>query len=165
MGNTLEQHRAAIGGNAARQLSRGWAPSTGVFTPPKTTDETRKKPEDRAKTMVILGTEVILLSIMFFLLTLACPLVQQLFGYALYDHGSFQTGGAVDSEVMILGPCSNSGVQELLGGCWGHQLTERGTSSYFSANFKPTMPGTTRTTMIWMPAEVKEPDPGLQARS
>ena len=163
MGNTLEQHRASIGGNAARQLSCSWAPSTGVFTPPTTTDETRKKPEGRAKTMAILVTEVILLSIMFSLLTLACPLVQQLFGYALYDHGSFQTGGAVDSEVMILGPYLNSGMQKVLEGCWFHQSTERGTS--FSANFKPTMPGTTRTTMIQMPAEVKEPDPGLQVRS
>ena len=163
MGNTLEQHRATIGGNAARQLSRGWAPSIGVFKPSATTDESRKKPQGRAKATAIFVTEVILLSIMFSLLTMACPLVQQLFGYVLCDHGSFQTAGAVDSKVLVLGPCWNSGMQELLEGCWFHQSTERGTSSYFSANFKPTMPGTTRTTMIRMHVEDIEPDlEGLQ---
>ena len=171
MGNTLEQHRAAIGGNAARQLSRGWAPSTGVFKPSTgmfkpltTTDQNRKKPENKAKATTSLVTEAILLGFMFFtLLTMACPLVQQLFGYVLCDQGSPQMAGSLDSKVMVLGPCSNSGMQEPLHqGCWGQRMTERGTSSHFSANFKPSM---TETRMIRMHVEIKEPDPGLQVNS
>ena len=81
MGNTLEQHRAAIGGNAARQLSRGWAPSTGsfkpstgLFKPLTTTEEKREKPENKAKATTSLATDAILLGFMFFtLLTMACP--------------------------------------------------------------------------------------------
>lgn len=160
MGNTLEQHRAAIGGNAARQLSRGWAPSTGVFKPFTTTEENGKKPKSKAKATKSLVTEVILLGFTFTLLTMACPLVQRVVGYVLFDHGSLQLAGSVDSKVMILGACSDSGTQEpLYQGCWGQKLTERGTSTYLSANIKPTMP---TTTTIRMHVEVKEPDPGLQ---
>ena len=169
MGNTLEQHRAAIGGNAARQLSRGWAPSTGVFKPSTglfkpltTTGQNRKKPQGKAKATTSLVTEVILLGLMFTLLSMTCPLVQRVLGYVLCDHGSLQMAGSVDSESMVLGPCSDSGMQEPLQGCWGQKLTERGTSTYFSANAKPTMPA---TTMIRMHVEDKELDPGLQVSS
>ena len=162
MGNTLEQHRAAIGGNAARQLSRGWATSTGLFKPFTTTDQKRKKPKGKGKATTSLVTEVILLGFMFSLLTMACPLVQRVVGYVLCDHGSLQMAGSVDSEVMVLGPCSDSGKQEPLQGCWVPQLTERGTLSYFSANFKPSMAG---TTMIQMHVEDQEPDPGFQVSS
>ena len=170
MGNTLEQHRAAIGGNAARQLSRGWAPSTGVFKPSTgvfkpftTTEEKRKKPENKAKATTSLATDAILLGFMFFtLLTMACPLVQQLFGYVLCDQGSLQMAGSVDSKVMVLGPCPGSGMQGPLKGCWVHQLTERGTSSYFSANFKPSIGG---RGMVQIHLEDQEPDPGFQVRS
>ena len=132
MGNTLEQHRAAIGGNAARQLSRGWTPSTGVFKPSTgifkpftTTGQNRRKPQSKAKSTTSLVTEVILLGFMFSLLTMACPLVQRVVGYVLCDHGSLQMTGYLDSEVMVLRPCSDSGTQELLKGCWVHQSTER----------------------------------------
>ena len=170
MGNTLEQHRAAIGGNAARQLSRGWTPSTGVFKPSTgifkpftTTGQNRRKPQSKAKSTTSLVTEVILLGFMFTLLTMACPLVQRVVGYVLCDQGSPQMAGSVDSKVMILGACSDSGTQEpLYQGCWGQKLTERCTSTYFSANAKPTMPG---ATMVRMHVEDKELDPGLQVSS
>ena len=170
MGNTLEQHRAAIGGNAARQLSRGWAPSTGsfkpstgLFKPLTTTEEKRKKPENKAKATTSLATDAILLGFMFFtLLTMACPLVQQLFGYVLCDHGSLQMAGSVDSEIMVLGPCSDSGTREPPQGCWGQRMTERGTSSSFSDNFKPSIGG---RGMVKIHLEDQEPDPGFQVRS
>ena len=162
MGNTLEQHRAAIGGNAARQLSRGWAPSTGLFKPLTTTDENRKKSRGKAKAMNFHATEVILLCIMFTFITMAFPLVQRVVGYVLCDHGSLPMAGSLDSQVMVQGPCSDSGMQEPLQGCWGQKMTERGTSSYFSANFKPMMVG---ATMIRMHVEVKEPDRGHQVSS
>ena len=162
MGNTLEQHRAAIGGNAARQLSRGWAPSTGIFKPFTTTGQNRRKPQSKAKSTTSLVTEVILLGFMFTLLTMACPLLTRVLGYVLCDHGSLQMAGSVDSEIMVLGPCSDSGMQEPLQGCWGQRMTEKGTSSYFFANFKTRM---ARTTMIQMHPGDLEPDPGLQVSS
>ena len=162
MGNTLEQHRAAIGGNAARQLSRGWAPSTGVFKPLTTTDQNRKKPQGKAKATTSLVTEVILLGLMFTLLSMTCPLVQRVLGYVLCDHGSLQMAGSVDSEIMVLGPCSDSGMQEPLQGCWGERMAERGTSSCFSANFKPATGG---RGMVQIHLEDQEPDPGFQVRS
>ena len=112
--------------------------------------------------MTSLITEVILLGFMFTLLTMACPLVQRVVGYVLCDYGSPQMAGSVDSEVIVLRPCSESGMQEPLQGCWGQKMTERGTSSYFSANFKPMMVG---ATMIRMHVEVKEPDRGHQVSS
>ena len=170
MGNTLEQHRAAIGGNAARQLSRGRAPSTGsfkpstgLFKPLTTTEEKRKKPENKAKATTSLATDAILLGFMFFtLLTMACPLLTRVLGYVLCDHGSPQMAGSVNSEVMVLGPCSDFGMQEPHQGCWGQRMTEKGTSSYFFANFKTRM---ARTTMIQMHPGDLEPDPGLQVSS
>ena len=159
MGNTLEQHRAAIGGNAIRQLSRGWAPSTGVFKPFTTTDQKRKKPRSKAKATTSHVTEVVLLCFMFFLLTMACPLLQRIVGYVLCDPGSPQMAGSVDSKVIVLGPCSDSGMQEPLQGCWGQKMTERGTSSYFSANFKPSKAG---KGMFQIHLEDQEPDPGPQ---
>ena len=91
MGNTLEQHRAAIGGNAARQLSRGWAPSTGIFKPFTTTDQKRKMSKSKSKASTSHVTEVILLVITLSLMTMACPLVQQVFEHALPDSGSFHS--------------------------------------------------------------------------
>ena len=158
MGNTLEQHRAAIGGNAARQLSRGWAPSTGVFKPFTTTDQNEKKKQSKAKSTTSLVTEVILLGFMFTLLTMACPLVQRVVGYVLCDHGSLPMPMAesLDSKIMVKGPCSDSGMQELLKGCWGQRLTERGTSLYFSANN-----GRKKVCFRYM-LMTQEADPGLR---
>ena len=160
MGNTLEQHRAAIVGNAARQLSPGWAPSTGLFKPLTTTDQNRKKPQGKAKATTSLVTEVILLGLMFTLLSMTCPLVQRVLGYVLCDHGSLQMAGSVDSELK--GPCSDFGMQEPLQGCWGQRMTERGTSSSFSDNFKPSIGG---RGMVKIHLEDQEPDPGFQVRS
>ena len=157
MGNTLEQHRAAIGGNAARQLSRGWAPSTGGFKHLTSTDQNRKKSQSKAKATKIHVTEVILLGFMFVFMTMACPLVQRVFGYVLCDHGSLPMAGSLDSEVMVLEPCSDSGMQELLKGCWGQRFTERGTSPYFPANLKPTMAG---KSVLQIQDEDTEADPG-----
>ena len=153
MGNTLEQHRAAIGGNAARQLSRGWAPSTGLFKHLTTTVEKRKKSQGKAKATKIHITEVILLGFMFMFITMACPLVQRVFGYVLCDHGSLPMpmAGYLDSKVM------DSGMQELLKGCWGQTFTERGTSPYFSVNLKPTMAG---KSVLQIQDEDTEADPG-----
>ena len=168
MGNTLEQHRAAIGGNAARQLSRGWAHSTGIFKPFTTTDQNRKKTQGRAKATKIHATEVILLGFMFTLLSMACPLAQTLFGYVLCDHGSLQMAGSLDSRVIVLGPCSDTGMQEPLHqGCWGQKrMTKRSTSPYFSANFKPSTAG---KKMAQIHLEDQNPDqdsdPGLQVSS
>ena len=73
MGNTLEQHRAAIGGFAARQLSHAWANSAGVFKPSAKTEEKRKKPQGRAKAAASLVTKLILLGFSATYLTMACP--------------------------------------------------------------------------------------------
>ena len=159
MGNTLEQHRAAIGGNAARQLSSRWSPSTGVFKPLPRTDQNRKKLQSRTKATQIHVTKVILMGFMFSLLTMASPLVQRVVGYVLCDYGPLLMAGSLDSKVMVRGPCSDSGPQELLEGCWVHKLTERGTSSYFSTNLKPTIPG---KRMIQIHLEDTEADPGLR---
>ena len=158
MGNTLEQHRAAIGGNAARQVSSRWSPSTGVFKPLPRTDQNRKKLQSRTKATQIHVTKVIPMGFMFSLLTMASPLVQRVVGYVICDHGSLPMAGSLDSKVMLLGPCSDSGMQELLEGCWVHQLTERGTSSYFSANLRSTIVG---EKMVQIHVEDTEPDPGL----
>ena len=155
MGNTLEQHRAAIGGNTARLLSRGWSPSAGLFKPLTSTDQKRKKPQGKAKTTTNLVVEVILLGLMF-------SLLQRINGYVLCDHGSLQMAGSVDSEVMVQRHCFHAGMKELLKGCWGPKLTERCTSSYFSANFKPSMPG---KKLIWNHLEDKQHDPRLQVSS
>ena len=154
MGNTLEQHRAAIGGNAARQLSGNWAPSTGVLKPLTTTYQNRKKPQNKAKAMNFHATKVILLGFMFTFMTMASPLVQRVIGYVLSDHGSLPMpmAGYLDSKVM------DSGMQELLKGCWGQTFTERGTSPYFSANLKPTMAG---KSVLQLHVEDTEADPGL----
>ena len=161
MGNTLEQHRAAIGGNAARLLSRGWAPSTGLFKHLTTTEEKRKKSQGKAKATKIHVTEVILLGFMFMFMTMACPLAQRVFGYVLCDHGSLlmPMAGSLDSKVMVQGPWSDTGMQELLKGCWGQRFSERGTSPYFSANLKPTMAG---KRMVQIHVEDTEADPGLR---
>ena len=152
MGNTLEQHRAAIGGNAARQLSSNWAPSTGVLKPLTTTYQNRKKPQNKAKAMNFHATKVILLGFMFTFMTMASPLVQRVIGYVLSDHGSLPMPmtGYLDSKVM------DSGMQELLKGCWGQRLTERGTSLYFSANN-----GRKKVCFRYM-LMTQEADPGLR---
>ena len=112
MGNTLDQHRAAIGGFSARQPSHGWKLSSDRNSMPlKRTERNRKTPSHA----------VVLL---FFLMTMACPLVQQVFDHALPDSGG--------SKVVCLEPCL--GRQELL-----HQLAERGTPSFSSDNFNQTM--------------------------
>ena len=157
MGNTLEQHRAAIGGNAARQLSRGWAHSTGLFKHFTTTEEKKKKSQGKAKATKIHVTEVILLGFVFMFMTMACPLAQRVFGYVLCDHGSLPMAGSLDSKVMVQGPCSDTGMQELLKGCWGQRFSERGTSPYFSANLKPTMAG---KSVLQLHVEDAEADPG-----
>ena len=159
MGNTLEQHRAAIGGNAARLLSSSWSPSTGVFKHLPRTDQNRKKLQSRTTATKIHVTKVILLGFMFSLLTMASPLVQRVVGYVICDHGSLPMAGSLDSEVMVLEPCSDSGMQELLKGCWGQRFSERGTSPYFSANLKPTMAG---KRMVQIHVEDTEADPGLR---
>ena len=159
MGNTLEQHRAAIGGNAARQLSRGWAPSTGLFKPVTTIDQKRKKSQSKGKARTSLVTEVILLGFMFTLLTMASPLVQRVVGYVLCDHGALQMAGSVDSKVKIRGPGSDSGMHEPLQGCWDQKMIERSTTSYFSANFKPSIGG---KGMAQIHLEDHEHEPGLQ---
>ena len=65
--------------------------------------------------------------------TMACPLVQQVFEHAFRDCRSFQKDGAEGegSKAVCLEPCL--GRQEPL-----HQLTERGTPSFFSNNFNLT---------------------------
>ena len=121
MGNTLDQHRAAIGGFSARQLSHGWKLSSNRnFVPLKRTERNRRTPSHA----------VVLL---FSLITMACPLVQQVFEHAFRDCRSFQKDGAEGegSKAVCLEPCL--GRQEPL-----HQLTERGTPSLFSDNFNLT---------------------------
>ena len=114
MGNTLDQHRAAIGGFSARQLSHGWKLSSNRnFVPLKRTERNRRTPSHA----------VVLL---FSLMTMACPLVQQVFEHALPDSGSFQMDGAGGSKVVCLQPC------------FCHQLAERGTPSFFSDKFSQT---------------------------
>ena len=119
MGNTLDQHRVAIGGFSARQLSHGWKLSSNRnFVPLKRTESNRRTPSHA----------VVLL---FSLMTMACPLVQQVYEHVLRDCGSFQMDGAGGSKVVCLQPSFPSG-------SFCHQSTERGTLSFFSNNFKLT---------------------------
>ena len=111
MGNTLDQHRAAIGGFSARQLSHGWKLSSNRnFVPLKRTERNKKTP---------LHAVVLLFSLM----TMAYPLVQQVFD-AFPDCGSYQMDGAGGSKAVCLEPC------------FCHQLAEKGTPSFFLDKFK-----------------------------
>ena len=92
MGNTLDQHRAAIGGFSACQLSHGWKLSSNRNSVPlKRTERNRRTWSHAVRTTTILVTEVILLVITLSLMTMACPLVQQVFEHALPDSGSFHS--------------------------------------------------------------------------
>ena len=130
----MDQHRAAIGGFSARQLSHGWKLSSNRNSVPlKRTERNRRTRSHAVRTTTILVTERILLVITLSLMTMACPLVQQVFEHAFRDCRSFQKDGAEGegSKAVCLEPCL--GRQEPL-----HQLTERGTPSLFSDNFNLT---------------------------